>query len=182
MILETVRIISDWLQDATYGVNAVRLSVPKDTGVTDFPAVTVLDSTRDGRVARGGVPNLNANEFPCLLVSPADQPTDQQAPASRPFPPDATVTVLVRVAMQNVDTARAERDASQIIKCLWWQIPQLMLTPAGAIARGDNVPRAGVQVYQIQSMQAATLYEAADDTLVTGGVLVTCRVRYLGPT
>jgi len=177
VILETVRIIADWLSDATYGINAVRTAVPKDTGVADFPAVTILDSTRDGRVARGGVPNLNATEFPCLLVSPADQPVEQQAPAARPFPPDATVTVLVRYATTQLDTAKAERDASQTIKTIWWQIPQLLLTSAGETAR----TRARVQLYGIPTMQAATLYESANDTTVTGGVLVTCRVRYLGP-
>ena len=90
----------------------------------------------------------------------------------------ATVTVLVRYATNLLDTAAAERDASQTIKALWWQIPQLMLTSAGEAARA----RANVQLYGITNMQAATLYEAAGDTIVTGGVLVTCRVRYLGPT
>jgi len=179
MILETVRIIADWLSDATYGINAVRTAVPKDTGVADFPAVTILDSTRDGRVTRGGVPNLTATEFPCLLVSPADTPMDQQVSAARPFPPDATVTVLVRYAATNqTDTARLERDASQTIKAVWWQVPQLLLTAAGETAR----TRANVQLYGIPTMQAATLYESDTDTTVTGGVLVTCRVRYLGPS
>lgn len=177
MILETVRIIGDWLSGATYGINAVRTSVPKDTGVTDFPVVTVLDSTRDGRVARGGVPNLKPTEFPCLLVSPADTPVEQQSPAVRPFPPDATVTVLIRYATRELDTAKAERDASQTIKAIWWQVPQLLLTSAGETAR----TRANVQLYGIPSMQAATLFESADEITVTGGVLVTCRVRYLGP-
>jgi hypothetical protein len=77
-----------------------------------------------------------------------------------------------------LDTAKAERDTSQTIKALWWQIPQLLLTSAGETAR----TRANVQIYAITNMQAASLYEAAEDTIVTGGVLVTCRVRYLGPT
>jgi hypothetical protein len=45
VILETVRIIADWLGGATYGINAVRIAVPKDSGVTDFPAVTVIDGS-----------------------------------------------------------------------------------------------------------------------------------------
>lgn len=178
MILETVRIIADWLSDATYGVNAVRTSVPKDTDVADFPAVTVLDSTRSGAVARGGVPNLEPSVFPVLLVSPADQPVEQASPAVRPFPTDATVTVLVRYATNKTDTALAERDTSQTLKAVWWQIPQLLLTTAGETAR----TRARVQLYSIRSMQMATLYESAEDTTVTGGVLVTCQMRYLGPT
>lgn len=178
MILETVRILADWLSDATYGVNAVRLAVPKDTGVTDFPAVTVLDSTRSGLVARGGVPNLAANQFPALLVTPADQPIDQASPAVRPYPSDTTVTVLVRYATNQLDTAAAERDASQTLKAVWWQLPQLLLTSAGEAAR----TRANVHLYSIRSMQMATLYEAEGDTIVTGGVLVTCQMRYLGPS
>jgi hypothetical protein len=177
MILETVRIITDWLTDTTYGINAVRLSVPKDTGVTDFPAVTVLDSTRDGRVSRGGVPHLPVTMYPVLLVSPADQPVDQASPSVRPFPPDASVTVLIRYATRAIDTAAAECDASQTIKALWWQVAQLLLTSAGEAAR----TRGQVQLYGITNMQAATLYESDADTIVTGGVLVTCRVRYLGP-
>lgn len=177
MILESVRMIADWLGGSTYGINAVRLAVPKDTGVTDFPAVTVIDSTRDGRVTRGGVPNLPLTLFPAVLVTPADQPMEQASPAVRPFPPDATVTVLVRYATREIDTAKAERDASQTIKAIWWQVAQLLLTPDGEAAR----TRGNVQLYGIPSMQAATLYESADDVTVTGGVLVTCRVRYLGP-
>lgn len=164
--------------DPTFGINAVRAAVPRDASVSVAPAVTVLDSTRDGRVGRGGVPALTPAEFPALLVSPADQPLDQQAVGARPFPPDATVTVLIRYATNVLDTAAAERDASQTIKAIWWQIPQLLLTSTGESAR----TRAAVQLYGINAMQAATLYEAAEDTIITGGVLVTCRVRYLGPS
>jgi hypothetical protein len=138
--------------------------------------VTVLDSTRDPRVGRGGVPQ--DVPLPALLVTPADQPMEQANTAVRPFPPDATVTVLVRYVTRNLDTAAAERDASQTIKAVWWQVPQLLLTSAGEAAR----TRAGVQLYGIPTMQAVTLYESTEDAIVTGGVLVTCRVRYLGPS
>jgi hypothetical protein len=176
VIVETVRIIADWMADATYGVNAVRDAVPRDTGVRVAPAVAVLDSTRDGRVTRGGVPQGITG--PALLVSPADQPLEQANPAVRPFPPDASLTVLVRFVTANLDSAEAERDASQTIKAVWWQVPQLLLTSAGEAAR----TRAGVQLYAISNMQAVTLYESDADTIVTGGVLIACRVRYLGPS
>lgn len=172
MILETVRIVAGWLADPVYGVNAVRLTVPKDAGVADFPAVTVLDSTTNGAVARGGVPNLAANQFPCLLVTPADQPVDQTTPGVKPGS-YATVTVLVRYATSLIATDEAERHASQTLKCVWRQLPLLVQTTAGEIQR----ERADVLLYAITNMQAATLYEAADDTIVTGGVLVTCLVR-----
>lgn len=170
MILETVRIIADWLGDATYGVNAVRLTVPKDAGVADFPAVTILDSTRSGLVARGGVPNLASSQFPALLVSPSDQPIEQTGAVIRPWPPDATITVLIRYATQDLDTARAERDASQTIRAVWRAI-------GSCITTNPNRVRAGVQLIGIRSVQAATLYESTEDATITGGVLVTCHVR-----
>lgn len=170
MILETVRIIADWLAHPTFGVNAVRLAVPRDTGVEIFPAVTVLDSTRDGRVARGGVPALTPSEFPALLVTPADQPVEQGSPVVRPWPPDTVVTVLIRYATQQLDTARAEREASQTIRAVWRAIGSL-------ITQRTAVERAGVLVIGARSLQAATLYESTEDGTVTGGVLVTLHVR-----
>ena len=66
MILETVRILADWLDDPTYGVNALASSVPRDTGVDQFPRVRVYDSTRDGRVTRGQIPDVD--NLPALVV------------------------------------------------------------------------------------------------------------------
>ena len=171
MLLETVRIIADWLTDPTYGVNAVRLTVPKDAGVSDFPAVTVLDSTRNGAVARGGVPNLAANQFPALLVTPADQPVEQNGSTIRPWPPDARATVLIRYTAKEIDTAKAERDTSQTLRAVWWSLGAL-------ITRRTGTSRAsGVHLISITNMQMATLYESTEDATVTGGVLVTCHVR-----
>jgi hypothetical protein len=172
MILETVRIVADWLAHGTHGLNAVRTSVPKDTGIADFPAVTVLDSTRDGRVARGGVPNLAPSEFPCVLVTPADQPLNQTSPGVTPAS-YFTVPVLVRFATRELDTAKAERDASQVIKTVSRQLRRLFDTAAGEAAR----TRADVQLHAMTSLDVQTLYEAAEDTIVTGGVLVTFLIR-----
>lgn len=176
MILESVRIVADWLQHATYGVNALRASVPQDTSVTAPPAVTVLDSTRNAAVARGQVPV--GITLPALLVTPADQPLEQTAPAARPWPADATVTVLVRYATSLLDTAQGERDASQTVRAVWRSIGQLMVTSTGESAR----TRAQVQLIGVSDMRAATLYEANEDTAITAGVLLTCRVRDLWAT
>ena len=114
MILETVRIVADWLANGTFGVNAVRTSVPKDTGVTDFPAVQIFDSTRDGRIGRGGIPQMLPTELPALLVTPADSPLEQTNPASRPFPPDATVTVLVRLSLIHISEPTRRHHVSRM--------------------------------------------------------------------
>lgn len=177
MILETVRIIAGALADATIGVNALRSLAPLDTGVTAAPVVTVFNSTTDGRVARGGVPNLLPTEFPALLVTPADTPVDQQTPGVKPFPPDATITVLVRYVTRAVDTAAAERDTSQTLRAVWRSMG-LLMQPAQSALRTITVSAVpSVSLVSIRSLQAATLYESDADTIITGGVLVTCHVR-----
>jgi hypothetical protein len=171
VILETVRIVSDWLGDPTFGVNTLRSAVPRDTGVSVPPAVSVLDSTRDARIARGSIPT--GIGLPAVLVTPNDSPLESAVPTVRPWPPDATITVLIRLAMSNEDTAAAERDASQLLRAIWRSIGHLMTTTQGMTARA----RAGVQLISVRSLQAATLYESDKDTVVTGGVLATCHVR-----
>lgn len=49
---EVVRIVADWLADATYGVNAYAATVPRDAGDAAPPEVTVIDQTRDPKAAR----------------------------------------------------------------------------------------------------------------------------------
>ena len=171
MILETVRIIADWLNDGTYGVNAVRTNVPKDVGVTDFPAVQIFDSTRDGRIGRGGIPQMLPSELPALLVTPADSPVEQNGAVIRSWPPDAKVTVLVRYVAREMDTAKAERDASQTIRAIWRSIGSMVTQRTG------TQRASGVHLISVVSMQAATLYESTEDTTVTGGVIVMCHVR-----
>lgn len=173
MLLETVRVVADWLADATYGVNALAAVGPRDSGVTQPPTVTILDATRDSRVTRGGVPlDLAASELPALLVSLADQAIEQQSSAVAPVPPDASVTVLIRYVCRSLDTAKAERDLSQTLRAIWWSLG-LLFKGTGESARS----RASVQVISLTSLQAATLYESSNDANVTGGVLLTCRVR-----
>ena len=172
MILETVRIIANWLEDTTYGVNALASSVPRDTGVTVFPRVSVLNSTTTATVARGQIP-ASADDLPALLVTPADTAVNQVTPGVRPWPPDAEVTVLIRYATAMADTAAAERDASQTIRAVWRSLGQLMLQDANGADRTIS----SVALVSIRAMQAATLYEANQDVIVTGGVLVTCHVR-----
>ena len=67
-----VRQVADWLGDATYGVNAVRASIPKDVADSAPAAVTIYDETRDAWVARGQVPRTKTGTGPLLLVRAGD--------------------------------------------------------------------------------------------------------------
>ena len=83
------------------------------------------------------------------------------------------MTVLVRYATSLLDTAQGERDASQTLRAVWRSVGQLMVTSAGEAAR----TRAQVQLIGVTDLRAMTLYESNEDTVITAGVLVTCRVR-----
>ena len=172
MILETVRILADWVDDATYGVNVHLATVPRETGVTLPSNVDVRDETRDPQCARDQIPDdLTGNG---LLVS-AYEGADQTNPANRPWPPDASVTVLMRFATTNKDTDTAACDSSVTLRALWKCLGQLMTTSAGETAR----TRQSVQLLHIESMRLLASYTPATDVTVTGAALVSCRVRDL---
>lgn len=178
MILETVRIVADWLNHGTHGVNALLPSIPAaeaDVDVVTPPLVTILDSTRDGRVARGQMPDVSSDELPALLVTPADQTVESQSPAAGLYPSDASVTVLVRYVTSNLDTAKAERDASHTLRAVSRSLRLLFTTANSETARS----RANVQLISPRDQRLATLYESNDDTVVTGGLLVTYHARDL---
>lgn len=178
MILEAVRIVADWLDSAQHGVNALLAAVPvdgTDSDVTVPPAVTVLDSTRRSDVARGQMPSVTSAELPALLVTPSDQSIDSQSPAAGLLPSDSSVTVLIRYVTSTLDTAKAERDASQTLRAVSRSLRLLFTTANSETAR----TRASVQIVEPRDQRLTTLYESNDDTVVTGGVLVTYRARDL---
>lgn len=73
MIAAAVRQVADWLGDATTGVNALRASVPGDSGEAAPAAVTIYDETREPWVARGTVPREKTGTGPLLLVRGPDE-------------------------------------------------------------------------------------------------------------
>jgi hypothetical protein len=168
-----VRILSDWSEHATYGVNAYLADVPLESGVNEPDAVTVRNEFEDTQTARKQIPDDITGT--CLLWSLYDDPISQQNPSNRPWPPDASVPVLCRVAFNKADTADGARDASVIFRALWRSLGKIMNTSAGNTARSRNQ----VQLLHIESMDALTLYEARDNTLINAAVLVRCRVRDL---
>lgn len=170
MITETVRMLATWLADDTYGVNALLPSVPRDTGITEPPAVKIKNSTESGATARGQIPD-QASDLPALLVTPADMPIDDVSPMVAPWPADGSCVVLIRYVTRKAATAVAENHTSTTLRAVKRSLRQLVL--------GNESARllAEVQLVGITAMQTATLYEENQDTVVTGGVLVTCRVR-----
>lgn len=69
MNLEPLRIVTDWLGNATYGVNAKLATLPRDAGDSAPPSVQLIaDETRSGPVARDRIP-IPATPGPVLTLA-----------------------------------------------------------------------------------------------------------------
>lgn len=69
MRVEVVRIIADWLADATYGVNAMLAEVPRDNGDPQPADVTIADETRHDWVSRGVATKTVLDAGPYIAVA-----------------------------------------------------------------------------------------------------------------
>ena len=69
MRLETLRALTAWLNDGTYGVNAQLASVPRD-GSDALPAdfALIAEATSNQYAARGQMPTEDTGLLPCLLL------------------------------------------------------------------------------------------------------------------
>ena len=174
MKIETLRVIAEWLDDATYGVNALLPNVPLDGSDTVPPDVFVLNAADDPHAALDQIPT-DVDELPALIVTLYTSPVDQVVPASQPWPPDAQVDVVIRYAGRNVQSEIGVRDESYTMRAVWRSVALLMTTSAGLTARSRN----SVQVVGVSAMRELTLDRPHADAVMTGAVLVTCRVRDL---
>lgn len=172
MKIETCRIIADWLEHATYGVNAMLDTVPLAGADVVPDDVTVFNAADDKMAALRQIPT-DATELPALVVMLEPSAIEQAFPANQPFPPDAQVDVLIRYEAKDSTTQKAVRDESYTTRAIWRSIGQLMNTSAGNTARSRN----SIQLYGIVGMRALTLDAPTQDAVMSGGVMLSLRVR-----
>jgi hypothetical protein len=166
VLLETVQTVTAWLDDPVTGVNAIRQNIPQYPGDTAPPAVSVVQMFRNGDAARGDAPLV---ALPALEVSLTGDPAQETAPAVRPFPIDGEVQVSVRyIAAPTTASEVAVRDAALTLRCV-----------ARAIATraiGGTTVNA-VQIMTASNVRVLALYVPTGDTICTGALVVTLRVR-----
>lgn len=170
MITESVRAIADFLEHATYGINAILPNVPRETDVTVPAAITIYDETRDPEIARDQVPNT----LPALLVSTAATPIDQSNPANKPYPADMLVDVLIRYVVSRSQTDVSVAHSHLVVRAILKNINYFM-QPAQAALRTRNQ----VQIWHVPRVSVANTYTSNDDNLTTQSVLVTLQCRDL---
>lgn len=172
MLLETSRILADWLDDGTYGVNAKLPAVTLD-GTDSVPAnVTVVDETRDDDVALGRLPGT----LPCVAVSV------QEVEYADPLQPHVTgqvsgkVTVLIRYGQRVVDSGTGLSDASYTLRAVMMSLRELHTNEqAAARTRGDVV------LISCDDVRQVPLTQEVGDAWVTGAVRATYTMYDLAP-
>lgn len=174
MKAEVLRVLADWLADATYGVNARLPGVPLDGTDTQPPDVTITNAADDLRAALGQVPS-DADALPALVLMLYPSPVEQSVPANQPWPPDSQVEVLIRYAARDSTTDKGVRDESITMRAVLWSLGQLFKTAAGNTARSRN----SIQIFPPLSMRMMSFDAPVADSIMTGAILLTLRVRDL---
>lgn len=166
MLLETVETVAGWLSDPVSGVNAIRSTLPRYASDDVPPAVSVVSAFRDDEAARG---DAKLTSLPALEVGLWQDPATETSPAVRPFPADGEVTVCVRyIPAKTTATATAARHAAQTLR-----VVQRVLATRSI---GQTVVN-DVQIMSAQNIRVLAMYTPSGDTVVTGALVVSFRVR-----
>jgi hypothetical protein len=169
MILETVRAVADWLEDATYGVAARLASLTYDgTDAAPSGTWTVTDETRDNdaaidRPTAGHVLKVVAGEVRSLAGEAATYLHTAQVPLE--ITVQRTATSPAALVRDLYYTQRA------VLACV-----ESLFDPSIAAAV-TACSRNGVQLQVITALSVARVAPALDDNLGTGAVYVTVQVR-----
>jgi hypothetical protein len=173
MILETIRIVSEALENGTYGVNAQLSSLDIDSGDTvPTNIVKVGNETEDFLVAMGRV----VTPLPSLNVA-LDGDVDLD-PEVMTIVRDGDVVIAIRVGQSNDQAQNGMRDTYYYLRAI-----QKTLRDLSANGNIDARTRNNICVGEITEMIHRPLFREIEDTnaVVTGQLIVTYRVRDNNP-
>lgn len=170
MIVESDRLVADWLADATTGVNACLLALPLDgSDARPVPFASITDETRDGPTARGEFPTAR----PALAVSiDVIQELDGTVVT---VTRDGHLKIRLRVAVDNPDTAAAMTAMGYYLRAALRSLRKLFEV--------DESLRVRNQIYLETCITLAlqTYPPPAESGTVTGAILATLQLRDLAP-
>jgi hypothetical protein len=171
-MLTVLRMVTDWLGDATHGVNAKLTALDFD-GADVKPTGTLVigDETRNERAGAGQYP---ADDFAIMVQL---QPVETLDGQSATYTHDYDVPLLVRVVRKDSDASAATRDLLYTLRATVQSIEALFneTIPAAVAARQRNSVFASV----IMTMGQALTREQREDNQVTAAIAVTIRARDL---
>lgn len=160
---EAIRVVADWFEHGTHGINALLASVPRDGG-DPLPAnVSVYDETRDNRIARGRVPETG---LPAVLVSSRTaRVLDESRVTDDGF---FAVDLVVQFAGKDIDAYKAKRDGNYTLRAAMWSLRRLRRQDASSASRLRNQ----VALIDLGPMLLDPWTEGTEDTWVVGGFVV----------
>lgn len=169
-----MRIVADWLQDATYGVNAKLDVLSYDSGDTQPSDIaTVADETRNASAA---VRRFDGLTLPALLVTAPEveyRPAEMAQYGERS---DSYVTVLIRYAERTLAGDDAITNGNYIVKAIVASLRELH--------KNDNVAsrtRNSVRLVSCEDLRELGLYEEVEDTWLLAAVQARYYVADLKP-
>jgi hypothetical protein len=174
MELNTVRIVADWLADATYGVAALLPTTPRDGG-DPVPSLAggIADSTRDGWVARQFVPREGGPTRPALAVFARPTTLDGEVHTNHR---DGTIEIVIAYVGSESDTAAGNAAALYVRRTVLRSLAVLNSNAQAASRLRNNVA-----VFACDTLKLGALQDQWGDTLITDAVVATFTVRDLAP-
>lgn len=173
---EPVRILADWLGDATYGVEAQLADVPRDVGdsIPGGGTVTVYDETRDEEAAPGQFPDPGTG----IVVTVGFQGSTMGDDAAAWNNGHGAVRLLVRVGLRAANMANAKRDGNYVLRAVEWSLRLFRQQDPNASTHTRNSYRLTL----LQEHEVVQWWEKVEDTLVTAALLVPFTAHDLGPS
>lgn len=169
MRVEVIRIIADWLENATYGVNGMLLQVPRDAGDAKPANVVIRDETRDSWVARGVAPRLVSASEVIVAVSSFQEGSIEGLDTLTGYTwQPGELPVVIRVIRQDVDSAVANLDSGITTRAVRWSL-NLLRRHQNTASRIRNK----VQLHEF-TMTEIPVHAALEDVVVSGAVLLRC--------
>lgn len=173
MILEPIRIISDWLNSDVKGFNDVVKDIPCDLDDVNLrkPCAFIADSSRDDRVARMDDPP----SVPALYVT-SDGPLNAEGEVKTIYRDSDTTSVAIRYVMKGCDTAAANAQVMYALRAVVRSLRELM--------RNENAPsrtRNGIYIESCLNLTFGRVEEGAGSSVVAGAVVAVFKVRDKSP-
>lgn len=171
-----VRIVADWLEHATYGVNAQVADVPLLSGDADPASLTIYDETQDKWVSRRRVPDAAdataSISFPCVICVLSDLTFGGGAGtvSDSGVIAEGTATVLIQVYNRDEDTANGIRDV------MYWQRAIRGSLSLLENAAETNRTQLNTRIMRSQAIRQPPIPPELGDLVLLGSTLYTATV------
>lgn len=170
-MLDVCRMVTDWMGNATHGVDAKLTALDFDgSDVKPTGTLVIGDETRNAKVALGQYPG----DFGLMVQV---QPMETLDGQSSTYTHDYDVPLLLRLCRTDSNAANATRDLLYCLRATVQSVEALFneTIAAAVTARTRNQ----VHAYSIVSMGRALTREQREDNVVTAAIAVTIRARDL---